>query len=313
MVKEISPISSPKEPNMEELELMVQWCAATYRSISRDATVERIWRVIVPREAIHHPFLMYGILALSALHLASNSSGATKENHLITARSYQSQAQTSLEKMKGKLNDSNSNAAFALYHILIVSAFAFPLTREPHQDQTPLDDLCEVFRLTKPFGDTITAVIDRVKAGEMKKLVEPSDQPPRMPDTSRLATMALLGINATLAHQNPAHERDVYSLTITYLGESLGKLARGGEIMIVAFQWILQIPARFIDLLRERQPFALIVLGHFAVILHSLREHWWMGEWGARLISQIGQLLDLKSRQSLSWVLDATGCYIPQP
>ncbi|KAE8140770.1 hypothetical protein BDV38DRAFT_268907 [Aspergillus pseudotamarii] len=311
MMEDINAVSTPKELNMEELELMVQWCTATYRSISRDDTVDWIWRVVVPREAMHYPFLMHGILALSALHLAFNNSGTTKESYLMIARSYRSQARVGLEKVKGKLNDSNSNAVFALYHISIVSAFALPLTIEPHQDQTPLDELCEVFRLTKALGDSIPAIIDRVKIGEMKELVESSDPPPRMPDTSRLAIMALNRMNAALARQDPEHESDVYSPTIKYLGESLDKLARGGEIMIVAFQWIFQIPPRFIDLLRERQPFALIVVGHFAVILHSLREHWWMGEWGARLIRQVGQQLDTESKQSMDWVLDATGCYIP--
>ncbi|GAB1204245.1 hypothetical protein APSETT445_002894 [Aspergillus pseudonomiae] len=306
-----NPASAPKELGVEELELMIQWCTATYRSISRDDTVEWIWRVVVPREAIHHPFLMHGILALSALHLAFDNSGTTKESHLMIARSYQSQARVGLEKVKGKLNNSNTNAVFALYHILIVSAFALPLIVESNEDQTPLDELCEIFRLTRAMGDSIPAMITGVKLGEMKELVESSDPPPRMPDTSRLAIMALLRMNATLARQNPAHESDVYSPTIKYLGESLDKFARGGEIMIATFQWIFQIPPRFVDLLRERQPFALIVLGHFAVILHSLREHWWMGEWGARLIRQIGQHLDTEAKQSLNWVLDATGCYIP--
>ncbi|KAB8212504.1 specific transcription factor domain protein [Aspergillus parasiticus SU-1] len=311
MMEDIDPVSAPKELNMEELELMIQWCTETYRSISRDDTVEWVWRVAVPREAMRHPFLMHGILALSALHLTFNNSGTTKESHLMIARSYRSQARVGLEKVKGKLNDSNSNAVFALYHILIVFAFALPLIIEPHEDQTALDELCEVFRFTKALGDSIPAIIDRVKIGEMKELIESSDPPPRMPDTSRLAIMALLRMNAALTRQNPEHECDVYSPTIKYLGESLDKLARGGEIMVVAFQWIFQIPPRFVDLLRERQPFALIVLGHFAVILHSLREHWWMGEWGARLIRQIGQHLDMESKQSLNWVLDATGCYIP--
>ncbi|KAE8388276.1 hypothetical protein BDV23DRAFT_159398 [Aspergillus alliaceus] len=307
----INSCPSPKELNFEELELMVQWCTTTHRSIAHSDAAECIWHAVIPREAMHHPFLMHGILALSALHLAFTSSGGMKERYLMTALSHRSQARVGLTKVQDNLNESNTNAVFALFNILIVFAFALPLTMEPLKDQTPLDELCEVFRLTKTWAGTITALIERVGDGEMKQLVEYDDSPPRMPDTSRVAIMALCRMNATLTRQNPKHEHDIYSAAIKHLGDSLDKLARGGEFMIIAFQWILQFPPRFVDLLREREPFALIILAHFAVILHSLRGHWWMGEWAARLISQISQQLGSESKQSIGWVLDATGCYIP--
>ncbi|KAF7589976.1 hypothetical protein BBP40_003467 [Aspergillus hancockii] len=306
----ISP-SLPKELNVQELELMIQWCTATYRSISRNKAVEWIWHAVIPREAMRHPFLMHGILALSALHLAFTSSGATKESYLVTARSHRSQARIGLAKVQDNVNESNSQAVFALVNILVVFAFALPLTTEPLEEQTPLDELCEVFRLTRASTDTITTAFDLVSEGEMEQLVQVDDRPPLMPDTSRLAIMSLSRMNMRLAIQKPEHEKEVYDTAIQHLGTSLDKLARGGEIMIVAFEWIFQIPPRFIDLLRERQPFALIVLAHYAVIMHSLRGHWWVGEWAARLISQIGQHLCAESKQSINWVLDATGFCIP--
>jgi hypothetical protein len=311
MMTTINPVSLPKELNIQELELMVQWCTATYRSISRNDAVEWIWHAVIPREAMHHPFLMHGILALSALHLAFTSGGATKESYLMTARSHRRQARMGLAKVEANLTESNSNAVFALFNILIVFAFALPLTENPPGDQNPLDELCEVFRLTRTSADTITTAINLVSEGAMKQLVEFDDKPPRMPDTSRLAIMSLSRMNASLGMQNPEHEKEVYDTAIQHLGASLDKLARGGEIMLVAFQWIFQIPPRFIDLLRERRPFALIVLAHYVVIIHSLRGHWWMGEWAARLISHIGQHLCAESKQSINWVLDATGYCIP--
>ncbi|KAE8356660.1 hypothetical protein BDV28DRAFT_83171 [Aspergillus coremiiformis] len=311
MVETISPTASPKDLNIQELELMVQWCTATYRSISRNKNVECIWHAIIPREGMRHPFLMHGILALSALHLAFTSSGTMKEHYLMTALSHRSQARVDLAKVKANLTDSNTNAVFALSNILIVFAFALPLTMDPHDNQTPLDELCEVFRLIKASGDTIPTIIDRVSQGEMKQLVEYEDPPLQMPNTSRLAIMALSSMNAAFTTQDPDHENELYSTAIKHLGDSLDKLSQGGEIMVVAFQWIFCIPPRFIDLLEERQPFALIILAHYAVILYSLRGHWWMGEWGSRLISQVGQHIGAESKQSISWVLDATGCYIP--
>lgn len=150
-----------------------------------------------------------------------------------------------------------------------------------------------------------------VARSELRPLVECDASCPRMPHTSGLAIMALQRINATLATQSTRHETDVFERTIGSLSRSLDKLARGGELMITAFEWIFQIPPRFIDLLRARHPFSLAIVAPYAVIIHLLRRHWWVGDWGERMIQAVGRHLDAEWRKSISWVLDATGCYIP--
>ncbi|PYH99912.1 Zn(II)2Cys6 transcription factor [Aspergillus ellipticus CBS 707.79] len=310
----VAPKTPVGELNIQDLELMMQWCTTTYRSVSRNCSVEGIWQGIVPREAMRHPFLMHGILALSALHLAfSSPPGSTRDDYIRTAQTHQSQAVAGLSKATGSLDRSNCNAAFALSSIMVVFSFALPITAthttSPHAGA--LDELFEIFRFTRGSVDVQGEIIDWVADGEFSPLLEYDNSQPKMPDTSRLAIMSLSRMNATLAGRDAAHEKDTYDTTIRYLGYSLDKLARGGETMIIAFQWIFQIPPRYLDLLRERQPFALVILAHYAVIIHSLRGHWWMGEWGARLIREIGQHLGADWRDSISWVVDATGCYVP--
>ncbi|OOF95860.1 hypothetical protein ASPCADRAFT_207194 [Aspergillus carbonarius ITEM 5010] len=306
----VAPPSPAGELNIQDLELMMQWCTTTYRSVSRNSSVEGIWQGVVPREAMRHPFLMHGILALSALDLGFNSPpGPPKDYYTRTAQTHQSRAVTGLSKVAGKLDRSNCNAAFALSSIMVVFSFAFPRTTDKRGDA--LGELLEIFRFTRGSVDVQGGIIEWVAAGEFSPLLEYDNSQPTMPDTSRLAIMSLSRLNTNLASDDPAHEKDTYDTTIRYLSYSLDKLARGGETMIIAFQWIFQIPPRYMELLRERQPFALAILAHYAVIIHSLRGHWWMGEWGARLIREIGQLLGADWRDSISWVVDATGCYIP--
>ncbi|PYI20896.1 Zn(II)2Cys6 transcription factor [Aspergillus violaceofuscus CBS 115571] len=313
----ISPCPPPGgELNIQDLELMMQWCTTTYRSVSRNSTVEGIWQGVVPREAMRHPFLMHGILALSALHLASATSsntGASKEDYLRTAKSHQQQAVAGLAKVADHLDRSNCNAAFALSSIMVVFAFAFQGNPIPtvNTQSNALDALMDIFQFTRGSIDVQGEIIEWVADGEFSALLEYDNSQPKMPDTSRLAIMSLSRRNTNLAIKDPTHEKDVYDATINHLGFSLDKLARGGETMIIAFQWIFRIPSRYVELVRERKPFALAILAHYAVIIHSLRGHWWIGEWGTRLIRDIGQHLDAGWRESISWVIDATGCYIP--
>ncbi|KAL2868760.1 uncharacterized protein BJX67DRAFT_36539 [Aspergillus lucknowensis] len=309
---EPSALRSPSgELNIQDLELMTQWCTATYRSVSRNTTVECIWQAVVPREAMRHPFLLHGILALSALHLAATSNGDKREQYIRTSRAHKSQASLGLSRIAAMLKPSHCNAVFTLSNIMMIYSFALPEIVGQSPGRSALEDLYKVFVSTRESVDILANIIDGVGKGELKPLLQCDKAQPKMPDTSRLAIMSLTQLNANLARQDPCHDKEVYDTTIKHLGHSLDKVSRGGETMIIAFQWIFQVPSRYMELYRQREPFALVVLAHYVVIIHLLRRHWWMGEWSARLIQDIGQRLDANWRKSITWVLDATGYYIP--
>ncbi|EAL87908.1 conserved hypothetical protein [Aspergillus fumigatus Af293] len=296
--------------NVHDLELMMQWCTKTYRSLSHSSNVESIWQTVIPREAMRHPALMHGILALSALHLASSTGGSMYERYIKTAEAHKDLALSGFRKRFTNIDHSNCDAAFALCSLTTISSLAFPLIAGQGQTNTALDDICVAFQVARNSMNVLVQIADQVKSGELKPLLEEDEGGPKMPDTSRLAIMSLSMTNSQLVNRNPKHEREMFEATIRQLGQSLEKLAQGREASIVAFQWMHHIPPRFMDLVHERHPFALVILAHYAVVLHFMRSRWWMGDWGARIIQQVGQLLDSQWRQSISWVLDATGCYI---
>ncbi|KAK1143452.1 hypothetical protein N8T08_006780 [Aspergillus melleus] len=306
------PRSPPEDLHTRELELMVQWCTATYRTISRNSAVEWIWHAVVPREAMRYPALMHGIMAVSALHLSFASSGSTKDLYLRMAIAHHSQAAVGVtSKAASSPNLADCNATFALSTVMIVYSFACARVTGPAKNMPVLDELCRVFRCAQESADVLPALVDRVSQGELRSLLAFDNSQPKMPDTSRLAIMSLSRLNASLAARDPSHETAMYDTIINYLGDSLDKLARGGEIMVILFYWIFNLPSRYRDLLTEHHPFALVILAHYAVVIHSLRGSWWMGNLGSRLIEQIGQSLGPEWRPAIDWVIDATGCYIP--
>lgn len=318
--------------NLQDLDLMMHWCSTTYRSVSRDSTVECIWQTLVPQEAMHHPCLMHGLLALAVLDRASNATstststststtnpGQSRDEHLRLAQRHQNLATSGLASLRRlettTTSQSASNAIFALACIMIYYALAFPLLAGGSgpvygSSSSTLDDLCVVFEQTRASIAVIAGVIDRVKVGDLRPLIRRDESRPKMPDTSRLAILSLRRLN-TILGKNNNHETDIYDQTIHHLSSALERLAEGGEPTILAIRWIFHIPARFIELIRARRPFALVILAHFAVIMHSLRGHWWMGSWGMNVLGDIGQTLDVQWREHISWVIDATGFHMP--
>lgn len=309
-----------------DTELMMHWCNSTYRTVSPDPNVQRLWQTTIPREAMHHQFLRHGLLAVSALDRArTTGAGRSRNEHLRLAQMHHTQAMTGLTAARKtspqSQSKSQSNAIFVVACTTILYALAYPLNRSTtssSSSSSTLPDLCSVIEQSREAIAIMGSVLDEIRDGDLHLLTRKDDARPKMPDTSRLVMLSLRRLNASLADRDRAHphgqhdhhESDVYETTMQHLGSALERLAGGSEPGVIALRWMQSIPAQFIELVRARQPFALVLLAHFAVVLHSLRGHWWMGDWGMRVLESIGQSLDPEWRPYLCWVVDATGWHI---
>lgn len=292
--------------NPQDRKLIRHWCTSTYRTISCDESAERVWGVVVPQVALGHSCLLHSLLAVSALQLASTSSGSDRKKYLEIAQSHRA----AIVPTGGNLDSSSDSAAFA--RSTIMTAFFFGLPRITRPDIPVLENLLQIFQLVRFSMDLPEDILDRVQTGQLGSLIYGEGPILSMPDTSQLAIHFLWRLNATLGGGDARHEKDIYEATIQHLSFSFETFMNGGDATVVVFLWICRIPSGFISAVKERQPFALVILAHFAVILHSLRRRWWMGDWSARLLHEIVQALDGEWRRSVSWVLDAVGWYMPE-
>ncbi|PLB41572.1 uncharacterized protein BDW47DRAFT_122614 [Aspergillus candidus] len=300
-------VDAPGSPNTQDLELTVQWSTATYRSIATGTSFEKIGQTVIPQEAIPHPFLTHGLLALSALHIASTSDHHSREEYIKTAQSHHSQTVCGFRKAVQSLDKSTCDAVFAMCHIDLVYSFALPLTIELSSNN-PIDNLCHI----------ITHIQTSSPITQDNPLSPPSPHSPsthetHMPNTSQLAIIALTRLNNTLSDQDPSHPVSTYTTTIIHLASSLKTLLHSGgneETPLSTMQWTYHVPAAFLPLARQRRPFALVLLAHYAVILHAMRASWWVGEWGERIIRECGLALGGEWKGALGWVVDATGVFI---
>lgn len=323
LIEECQPplanVAPPSEEscNLQDLELMMHWCTTTYRSMARNRPAEALWQTVIPQLSLRFPSLRHGLLALSALQLAGATRNPERKwRYLLAAREHQAQALGGIHPDGGgELTQSQCNASFALCCVLLVWSFGYCLIDDSlDEDEKPdvLDEFLEVFELTRWLVRAMMTTMERVAGGELWPLVRPAVTPPTMPDMSRLIVRAMQRQNGIEAARDPTHEMGVYESTIEHLSSCLEQLMNGGEPKDFVFCWTFRVPGRFQDLVRERQPFALVVLAHYAVTLHHLRDTWWMGNWGARILKEIVNLLGSEWREMLIWPIDATGCSWPE-
>ncbi|KAJ4526111.1 hypothetical protein HRR81_003511 [Exophiala dermatitidis] len=75
----------------------------------------------------------------------------------------------------------------------------------------------------------------------------------------------------------------------------------GGADMPLLFTWPVLVSSEYLALLRQRQPQALVILAHYAVLLHRGRRFWLLGDGGQFLIESICATLGPKWQKWLEF------------
>lgn len=183
---------------------------------------------------------------------------------------------------------------------------ASPPSPSPAGHSRTLQELLDIFTTVRALSPS-SKVLDVVEKGKLKALFSQTDPYHQLPSTYTLTILAMRNLNTASAKKDSSHETSVYDDAITKLDRSLEMLSKGGEPTMIALRWMFRVPPRYLELVREKKPLALIVFAHYCAVLHHLRDRWWMGDWGSRLVKEISQLLGPERMGSILWASDIVG------
>ncbi|KAJ5180846.1 hypothetical protein N7492_004056 [Penicillium capsulatum] len=290
--------------NLHDLELMMQWCNSTYRTLSRNENTDRVWRNAVPEEALSHPFLMHGILALSSLHLARTGPEPSRRTaYLNRAVAHQNQALALFRELLGDITETNAKAMFAFASIVVVYTFGFPHTPDVQDAWTCVDDFHQVLVLTRGVQQVIRSPADYLFNSDFAPILQVDAVRAPLPDDAQATIQHLHDTNEICGTRDPDHEQAVYTATITDMGEMLSWVHGGMTASAVAGRWAIRLPPRFLELLRGREPLALVMLAHYGVLLHYLQHRWCFEEWCVRVAKAVWAILDDQWRPLVHWAM----------
>ena len=132
-----SPTSLPPQPvaslDMDALRLLHNYTVSTALNINRGYETQHFWTTIIPQEAFSHPFLMYGILGVSALHLAASPSTTDLRQVKELRRAglhYQSLALPLYRAAMNNPSASVANALIAFARLICIQRCAMDLTED---------------------------------------------------------------------------------------------------------------------------------------------------------------------------------------
>ncbi|KAL4926202.1 Zn(II)2Cys6 transcription factor domain-containing protein [Aspergillus undulatus] len=236
------------------------------------------------REAIRHDFFMHMVLVLSALHLALTKDPLFTESHRAFILEGCSGATTRFREEAENTNELNCHAVQAFPSLVTIYAFSLAqLDRGSMSEEAVLDEMIGIMVLVK---------------GHV--LVENT--------TQRLIT---------LQGDDWVQNEDFIGDQANSSGDSLAVKASNTEA-VHAFIKVLKlnlhpnmkplafpcdVKSDYLELLRQRNPMALVILAHYTVILGKCSSQWWCSNWGVQLLSVIAAILPAAYREAIIWPL----------
>ncbi|KAL2843382.1 hypothetical protein BJY01DRAFT_264276 [Aspergillus pseudoustus] len=295
--------------NLSDMELLLQWCSSTYATMAHDRKFEHIYQYILPKEGLEYPFVLHGLLALSALHLARASDPAAKARYFSIALEHQNRALSLFRPVISSINHDNSHTIFAFASLLLQLAFAIPPCSPLAEAHDCVQDLIQAFTLCRGLREIIGASWHWVSEGKFADVFKQVDDTKHwpLPETVEAALFQLRYLNESRGRRFEHHDADCYGAAISHLKDMMEIYQDKPHRFELALRWPFGLESDFLKLLKEHDPMVLVVVAHYCLVLHHFRHHWWMEGWSFRVAHSIWDQLDETWRPCVYWVVKEVG------
>jgi hypothetical protein len=239
-----------------------------------------VWHKILPEHAAEFPFLMHGLLALSASHLRYERPHEAQKWALLVSH-HQNLALPAFRAELSKLSENNCKALFAMAAIcaLIAMATAAQGPDIPSEDEnSTLDDIVQMFVMLRGVWTSLSPlwhILVQPPFNVIKelKVIEDYSQYTLPSELS----MQIEKLTA-MCHSptSDAKSKPVYLATIEKLEQVYKDIlclaAADKDEMGLVFKWGIASQPAFTSLVTSRDPLALIILSHYIILLGSLKK-----------------------------------------
>ena len=273
-------------------------------SESPEATA--LWQVHAVKLGLKHEFLLRGILAVSAFHLAYIYPARRAEYELI-GTTHQSLGLTEFQSTLANVDETNCHALFAFSCLLIVLAFAAS-TKDKSGDFT--HDVLHWFYLLRGANMVLNMHHETIRCSFLKPLLDEMAHMDniaayRFPDTEQITK--LFRVCGSADHDKDtaqAIDLAIHSLLSTFIQASLLK-TRGNATVLATFVWPINLSPKFLDLLSEKQPEAMVILAHYCVLINwaetNVDETWFIAGWAKYMLETIKESIPNTWQEQLLW------------
>jgi hypothetical protein len=292
---------------MLELRLFHNYTLVTSKTLPaiHSPDLEEAWQVSVPSMAFESPFLMDAVLAVSALHL--RCSHPNDQSLVRASHGYWASAISQYSSLlRGSVNASNAEALFTTSALITFQATAsrkFP--NEDGEDEEVPEQYMPPVQLFHSFQGVKFVVLESWKWLRDSERVRPiiNAQPAlhlvMQPNKPMFFDSLLEGMDEELAGMDEAlftEIRQAFHHAVAYLNWSHQKPDRARILGFPA-----TVSRRFVELIDERNPRALVITAHFFAMVKVVDDVWWLQGLPEREVSGIMTLIPQEWWGKMTW------------
>ncbi|KAL4861905.1 hypothetical protein BDV12DRAFT_190779 [Aspergillus spectabilis] len=283
--------------SISDLHLFHHFTISTVRTLVDETTDGKtVWQTHVPQWGMSFPPIMHLILAISALHLASVSPD-TQKSYIQQADEHFTFGVRSVTTVLALDTLDSENCQF-IYISAVLICFAY-FARGPREGEYLVFNekgksewlvLLHGVRaiLGQKRSEIFTGVLET--SGECRETAA-SDS--GLEDELSRHMQRLREVKALVDAEDDL-DIDAYPSTMDDLIECFEQAyqrRRAGyyptELMPFTMGWTFRLPEVMINRLEEKEPLALVILAHWAILVRYMREVWFMRGWAEHIIQGI--------------------------
>jgi hypothetical protein len=259
-----------------------------------------MWKFEVPRMAFKQRFLMHSLLSIAALHMASAKIG-NQTSYVDKAIRHHNIALKEYSSSLDRINQENSAALFTCAALIVVFALSLAVT-QPHDEVIgSVEEISSIFMLLRGVPVILEAMWPAIEESEIAPMFSGREVNNATPLSDDINGAIRQLENRNRFMWDADCNRETYSLAIQALKECFKRASskEGDDGMVLS--WPIMVGPDYIALLASRRPLALVILAHYAVILHGMRDTWWVRAWGQQLVQDVHRMVDDEWKTLTAW------------
>ncbi|KAL4816762.1 hypothetical protein BDW67DRAFT_175365 [Aspergillus spinulosporus] len=295
-VSSASPGDDLRAAELRRLELMHKFSTETYQSFSNSPSDFHTWQVVVPQKALHHDFLLKGILAAASLHIASSLDPSAAFTYINTALEYHNQTLTPFRHAIDDISPQSCDAVFA--HSVVTTIICIALPRHTAGKDESIGAYEKIVLATELLQG-VSKILNLYRGWvTLKPFISGSNFWGGSTTTLDQDTETALNNLSMLTDEvSNSEQRNMLQEAVKLLRQCFVRYANSRDIASI-LAWLAAADKGFVYALRCRHPLALLILMHWGVLIHELDGRlWWAQNSGSALVLELlGELQSYQPR-----------------
>ncbi|RDL38644.1 uncharacterized protein BP5553_02984 [Venustampulla echinocandica] len=289
---------SPEHLDLNALRLLHHYSTSSYATLDRITSQHHIWQHFMVQLGFEHKYVLRGILAIAALHIAAVDRTSIA-GMLIQASTQYNRGLRDFRTELRAMSTKNSIPIVAFSCFTVINAFA---AGQVTVLQKPISDLLNCLGLIRGVGSVMRPYWYSLLQSELRPILDNGwmcGVSGEVPELLRLKSL----IQSVITFTNP-HMATKYNAAVEKLHEVILEIQSAVEhrsTLALLFIWPTELSEEFMSCLVEQEPVSLIILAHFAAILSYARDIWWVKGWDEYIISNVDECLPPDLRTWLDW------------